>query len=43
MSNILDEAVFVINKQKLKVWFYGISNIVGYSMLNPGFTYILNI
>ena len=25
------------------VWFYSISNIVGYLMLNPVFTYIINI
>ena len=25
------------------VWFYGISNIVGYLMPNPVFTFILNI
>ena len=25
------------------VWFYGISNIVGYLMQNPVFTYIVNI
>ena len=25
------------------IWFYGISTIVAYSMLNPTFTYILNI
>ena len=25
------------------VWFYGISTIVGYLMLNPLYTYILNI
>ena len=25
------------------VWFYGISTIIGYLMLNPVYTYILNI
>ena len=30
-------------RRKASVWFYGISSIVGYLMLNPLYTYILNI
>ena len=35
--------VLIRKQKKMRVWFYGISSIVGYLMPNPVHTYILDI
>ena len=48
MVNNVSHALLMVSNENhnlplVMFWFYGISNIVGYLMPNPVYTYILNI